>query len=59
MDTLIIPMTFERSTKNKHRFIAGTPDAAVSEVYINKRIMPAPLPQIEVTVKVKVANASS
>jgi hypothetical protein len=48
---ITIQMSFERSTKNKHRFVADDPAAAVSELYIAKSYMLAPLPTIKVTIK--------
>jgi hypothetical protein len=57
MNETTIDMQFERSTKNKHRFIApeGSP---VSEVYVAKSAMPAPLPTITVVVKPAIAKGA-
>ena len=48
---ITIQMSFERSTKNKHRFVADNPAAAVSEIYVAKSYMVAPLPVIRVNIK--------
>ena len=48
---LTIKMLFERSTKNKHRFVAQDPNAAVSECYVAKSYMLAPVPEIQVTIE--------
>lgn len=52
-----IQMNFERSTKNKHRYTAADESAAVSEVYVAKSYMLAPLPTIKVTISTGGENA--